>query len=262
MKRVASILLVFLSLLPLASALSISPAHEAEVMAAFQTVISSQDQRYTLYEHALAGAQAFADAPGEQTLSRAKALCASAIEEIGSLPLPSPVLSGDAQAELSDMGRAEDFYAPFDAEPSYRLSTIGSLQTVASLLLSSASQPERIGDVAEINLRLLACDRKIEYLCMNEFINAFSTAGTQPFRDDFLPTLTVFCKDRLPWGTDADVLEAMVEEVFSQYEGLLTQYEQIIGAMYADLMNMRADTVKLMKEYGYTQEQIDACLGD
>lgn len=262
MKRAVSILLVFLCFLCLPSASAATREHEAEVMTAFQGFLSGLDQRYAFNEQALVAAQAYAQAPGEETLSQAKEVCAAAIAGIAGLPLPSSAISQDAQAELEIMGQAEEFFAPFDAEPSYRLSDIQTMQTLASLLISHASQPEVIGQVAELNLEMLTRDRKIEYLCLNEFVNAFSSEGTKAFREEFLPTLAVFGKDNLGWGADNAVLEAMAEELFTQYEGLLSQYELLIGKMYANLMNARADTAKLMAEQGYTQEQIDAMLGE
>ena len=199
------------------------------------------DERFSLYENALAAIGAYIENPGDETLDAAKSACMDTLSGIEALvPRESALTEGERGGLIALGINMADYDALFQYADYHKQANIETLTLLSRYLSQAPSLNDMLGHTVDFNVSLHALDRKLEFIGLNHLLCEQSGEVLETFKSGFLPSLTAFAADGLPWETDKDVLEARVGFLFSEIEDEIDDYAAIIGGQYLDFLEEQA----------------------
>lgn len=265
MKKLLCVFIAFAMLVGLTSCGQSTKNNDALALAIenIKQPLSLMDERFAIYENALACVNAYIATPTVENLENARNTCAKAIGKIAELQDTPLGLSDADLKKMVDMGlNTEDYKVPFNYTNYYKNENIQTLTFIIYYLNQAPALDDVLKYVVSFNINYQTMNRKVEYLCVNELFCKFSGNEIDSFKNEFLPSLKAFSGDKLPWDTNSAALEAKVNKLFSDAESDIGNYSEFLGEQYTALLEVESNYKDMLLSAGYAESEADKIVSD
>lgn len=260
MKKLLCVFIAFAMLVGLTSCGQSTKNNDALALAIenIKQPLSLMDERYAIYENALACVNAYIATPTVENLENARNTCAKAIGRIAELQDTPLGLSDADLKKMMDMGlNTEDYKVPFNYSNYYKNENIQTLTFIIYYLNQAPALDDVLKYVVDFNINYQTMNRKVEYLCVNELFCKFSGNEIDSFKNEFLPSLKAFSGDKLPWDTNSAALEAKANKLLSDAESDIGNYSEFLGEQYTALLEVESNYKDMLLSAGYDESEAD-----
>lgn len=231
------------------------------IMNDFKSLLIAQDMRLQLYEGALDAVNEYIDSPAPESLSKAQSVCSDTITQLLELEEVTSALDDKAKSEMISLSiDIADYNVPFHMQSYYKNNNVQSIMYLLYYLNKAPTLNEQLKYVVEFDLSYGTLERKVDYLAMNGLFVHVPEKATEDFRVDFLPSLTSFSADQLPWEKDEKIIEAKADSLFLDMEREILDYSDYVGSRYTDALTLRQECEAALMKNGVTEDEAEKLL--
>lgn len=222
----------------------------------FKEILKVHDLRIENYENALASTLKYIKSPTEENLSLAKKACIYSIRQILEIEEVHSILDDKIKNEMIALNiDIFDYSVPFNMQSYYKDNNIQTIMNILYFLNNAPIMNEQLQYMVEMNIRIEAAERKIDYLGLNGLFFKVDDKDIDDFKSNFLPSLKSFSRDNLSWEKNSTVIEAKANSLFLDIEKEIIDYSNFVGNQYVDILILNQECENVLIENGFTNDE-------
>lgn len=265
MKKLLYIIMIFSMLAGFSSCAQSTKDNDSLALATenIKKPLNLMNERFSIYENALESVNTYIVSPTAGNLQNARTNCTEAIGKIAELQVAALSLNDADLKKIMDVGiNTADYRVPFDYQNYYKNENIQTLTFITYYLNQAPALDDVLKYVINFDINYQTMNRKVEYLCVNELFCKLSGNEIDRFKNEFLPSLSVFSEDKLPWDTDSASLEAKANKLLNDTEADTDAYAEFLGEQYTALLDAEGNYRDMLLSAGYDETEADKIISD